>query len=45
MNFEGVAQLAMFLSACDTDFNTFEELLELVPIREITTGYNIFDFV
>ena len=37
----GVAQLAMFLRACDTDFNIFEELLELVP----TTGQDIFNCV
>ncbi|UYV65514.1 hypothetical protein LAZ67_3004575 [Cordylochernes scorpioides] len=29
----GVAQLAVFFRACDTDFNIFEELLELVPMH------------
>ncbi|XP_056376172.1 general transcription factor II-I repeat domain-containing protein 2-like [Hyla sarda] len=38
----GVAQLAVFLRACDTDFNIFEELLELVPRRGTTTGKDIF---
>ncbi|XP_075455099.1 general transcription factor II-I repeat domain-containing protein 2-like [Ascaphus truei] len=41
----GVAQLAVFLRACDTDFNIFEELLELVPMRDTTTGQDIFNCV
>ncbi|UYV78774.1 hypothetical protein LAZ67_16002706 [Cordylochernes scorpioides] len=30
---------------CDTDFNIFEELLELVPIHGTTTGEDIFNCV
>ncbi|XP_075423872.1 general transcription factor II-I repeat domain-containing protein 2-like [Ascaphus truei] len=41
----GVAQLAVFLRPCDTDFKIFEELLELVPMRDTTTGQDIFDCV
>ncbi|UYV75065.1 GTF2IRD2 [Cordylochernes scorpioides] len=31
--------------ACDTDFNIFEELLELVPMHGTTTGEDIFNCV
>ncbi|UYV68357.1 hypothetical protein LAZ67_5004044 [Cordylochernes scorpioides] len=42
----GVAQLAVFFfRACDTDFNIFEELLELVPMHGTTTGEDIFNCV
>ncbi|UYV81898.1 hypothetical protein LAZ67_21000070 [Cordylochernes scorpioides] len=45
----GVAQLAVsfffFFRACDTDFNIFEELLELVPMHGTTTGKDIFNCV
>ncbi|XP_045442552.1 general transcription factor II-I repeat domain-containing protein 2-like [Pipistrellus kuhlii] len=41
----GVAQLAVFLRACDTDFNIFEELLELVPMHNTSTGQDIFNCV
>ncbi|UYV81485.1 hypothetical protein LAZ67_20001335 [Cordylochernes scorpioides] len=39
-------QLAVFFfRACDTDFNIFEELLELVPMHGTTTGEDIFNCV
>ncbi|UYV63805.1 hypothetical protein LAZ67_2005716 [Cordylochernes scorpioides] len=41
----GIAQLAIFFRACDTDFNIFEELLELVPMHGTTTGEDIFNCV
>ncbi|UYV76789.1 hypothetical protein LAZ67_14002019 [Cordylochernes scorpioides] len=41
----GVAQLAVFFRACDTDFIIFEELLELVPMHGTTTGEDIFNCV
>ncbi|UYV85000.1 hypothetical protein LAZ67_X004213 [Cordylochernes scorpioides] len=41
----GVAQLAVFFRACDTDFNIFEELLELVPMHGTTTEEDIFNCV
>ncbi|UYV84576.1 hypothetical protein LAZ67_X002673 [Cordylochernes scorpioides] len=42
----GVAQLAVFFfRACDTDFNIYEELLELVPMHGTTTGEYIFNCV
>ncbi|UYV75177.1 hypothetical protein LAZ67_12002754 [Cordylochernes scorpioides] len=34
-----------FFRACDTDFNIFEELLELVPMHGTTTGEDIFNCV
>ncbi|UYV71072.1 hypothetical protein LAZ67_8001602 [Cordylochernes scorpioides] len=40
-----VAQLAVFFRACDTDFNIFEELLELIPMHGTTTGEDIFNCV
>ncbi|KFM79912.1 General transcription factor II-I repeat domain-containing protein 2, partial [Stegodyphus mimosarum] len=33
----GKAQLAVFLHSCDTNFNIFEELLELIPMPGTTT--------
>ncbi|UYV68693.1 K02A2.6-like, partial [Cordylochernes scorpioides] len=45
-NIGGVAQLAVFFfRACDTDFNIFEELLELVPMHGTTTGEDIYNCV
>lgn len=41
----GVAQLAVFLRSCDTDFIISDELLELVPMRGTTKGRNVFNFV
>ena len=41
----GIAQLAVFLRACDNDFNIFEELLELIPMHGTTTGQDIFNSV
>jgi len=41
----GTAQLAVFLCACDSDFNIFEEFLELIPMRGTTTGQDIFNCV
>lgn len=41
----GVAQLAVFFRACDTEFNIFEELLELVPMHNTCTGQDIFNCV
>lgn len=41
----GVAQLAVFLRAVDEEINVYEELLELVPLRDTTTGVDIFNAV
>lgn len=41
----GVAQLAIFLRAVDRDINVYEELLELVPLHDTTTGEDIFNAV
>ncbi|KAB0803137.1 hypothetical protein PPYR_02406 [Photinus pyralis] len=41
----GVAQLAVFLRAVDEEFNIYEELLELVPLHDTTTGEDIFNAV
>ncbi|KAK1331664.1 hypothetical protein QTO34_009636 [Cnephaeus nilssonii] len=41
----GVAQLAVFLRAYDTDFNIFKKLLELVPMHNTSTGQDIFNCV
>lgn len=32
-----IVQLAVFFLSCDTDFNIFKELVELVPMRGTTT--------
>ncbi|XP_026461497.1 general transcription factor II-I repeat domain-containing protein 2-like, partial [Ctenocephalides felis] len=41
----GTAQLAVFLRACDSTFNIFDELLELIPMAGTTTGQDIFTCV
>ncbi|KAL4152891.1 hypothetical protein QTP88_000724 [Uroleucon formosanum] len=38
----GTAQLAVFFRACDMEFNIFEELLEIIPMFDTTTGENVF---
>ncbi|XP_029654859.1 general transcription factor II-I repeat domain-containing protein 2-like [Octopus sinensis] len=38
----GIAQLAIFFRACDSDFNIYEEFLELVPMHDTTTSKDIF---
>jgi hypothetical protein len=37
-----VAQLAIFIRGCDTNFDVTEELLELFPMEGTTTGADIF---
>ncbi|XP_077137809.1 general transcription factor II-I repeat domain-containing protein 2-like [Ranitomeya variabilis] len=41
----GIAQLAIFIRACDSEFKICEELLELVPMYDTTTSENIFEKV
>ncbi|UYV64706.1 hypothetical protein LAZ67_3001719 [Cordylochernes scorpioides] len=41
----GRSSVSCFFRACDTDFNIFEELLELVPMHGTTTGEDIFNCV
>lgn len=41
----GLAQLAVFLRAVDNEINVYEELLELVPLHDTTTGEDIFNAV
>jgi len=38
----GTAQLAVFFRACDMEFNIFEELLEIIPMFDTTTGEDVF---
>lgn len=38
----GTAQLAVFFRACDMEFNIFEELLEIIPMLDTTTGEDVF---
>lgn len=38
----GTAQLAVFFRACDMEFNIFEELLEILPMLDTTTGEDVF---
>ena len=32
----------MFFRACDIEFNIFEELLEIIPMFDTTTGEDVF---
>ncbi|KFD46752.1 hypothetical protein M513_12379 [Trichuris suis] len=41
----GIAQLAVFIRACDKEFNIYEELIELIPMHDTTTSQDIFDKV
>ncbi|KFD50505.1 hypothetical protein M513_08573 [Trichuris suis] len=41
----GIAQLAVFIRACDNEFNIYEELIELIPMHDTTTSQDIFDRV
>ncbi|KFD54686.1 hypothetical protein M513_04386 [Trichuris suis] len=41
----GIAQLAVFIRACDNEFNIYEELIELIPMHDTTTSQDIFDKV
>ena len=40
---KGIAQLAVFIRACDRDYNIHKELLELIPMHDTTTSHHIFD--
>uniref|UniRef100_A0A8C4SXG7 SPIN-DOC-like zinc-finger domain-containing protein n=1 Tax=Erpetoichthys calabaricus TaxID=27687 RepID=A0A8C4SXG7_ERPCA len=40
-----IAQLAIFIRACDTNLEITEELLELVPLHDTTTSVDIFNKV
>ena len=39
----GIAQLAVFIRASDSEFNTYEELIELIPMHDTTTSQDIFE--
>lgn len=41
----GIAQLAVFIRACDNEFNIYEELMELIPMHDTTTSQDIFEKV
>lgn len=41
----GVAQLAVFIRACDTDLIITEELLDIISLKNTTTGEDIFNEV
>ena len=41
----GIAQLAVFIRACDNEFNIYKELIELIPIYDNTTSQDIFEKV
>jgi hypothetical protein len=41
----GTAQLAVFIRACDMELNIYEELLEIKPMYDTTTGEDVFVFV
>lgn len=45
VDISGIAQLAIFIRACDKDFNISEELIELVPMHDTTTSQDIFEKV
>ena len=34
----GIAQLAVFIRACDSEFNIYEELIELIPMHDTTAS-------
>ena len=38
----GIAKLAIFIRACDNEFNIYEELIELIPMHDTTTNQDIF---
>ncbi|KFD60685.1 hypothetical protein M514_10614 [Trichuris suis] len=41
----GIAQLAVFIRACDNEFNIYEELIKLIPMHDTATSQDIFDKV
>lgn len=41
----GIVQLAIYIRACDSEFNIHEELIELVPLHDTTTIQYIFERV
>ena len=45
VDISGIAQLAVFIRACDIDFNIIEELIDLIPMHETTTSQEIFEKV
>ncbi|XP_067121654.1 general transcription factor II-I repeat domain-containing protein 2-like, partial [Centruroides vittatus] len=38
-----IAQLAVFIRGCDVNLKISEELLEIIPMHNTTTGADIFD--
>ena len=38
----GIAQLAVFIKACDNEFSIYEEVIELIFMHDTTTCQNIF---
>ena len=45
VDLSGIAQLAVFIRACDSDFHVIEELIELIPMHDTTTSQEIFEKV
>jgi hypothetical protein len=41
----GIAQLTVFIRACDSEFNIYEELIELIPMHDTTTSQDICEKV
>jgi hypothetical protein len=41
----GIAQLVVFIRACDSELNIYEELIELIPMHDTTTIQEIFEKV
>ena len=39
----GIAQLAFFITACDNEFNIYEEMIELLPMHDTSTSQDIFE--
>nr|XP_045593661.1 general transcription factor II-I repeat domain-containing protein 2A-like [Procambarus clarkii] len=45
VDIKGITQLAVFMRACDSELNIYEELLELFPMHDLTTSLDIFEKV
>ena len=41
----GVAQLAVFIRVCDSEFNIDEEQIELIPMQDTATSQEVFEKV